>query len=829
MFKKLFLVSLFLICSLATAGKMSYTLQEALYTFEMKGESSRAIKLLEQVIEQGDPDDVADATFYLGKINELSGNKDAASAYYRQSIKHSTEPAKIYWLSERDAVTNGKGEKLLEKKISLPAPIKKIFPGQPTYVLLQNGSIHKLEADSLVRQHQSFSSETNVISIDKKGIWYQPETKDSLIFRSLGKKNYSHAYPIKSALEILSSEENTLVQGVRSLFILNKKGILHQINDKYKDCHIEDFFSISGNFILNCPDNALHFISETSGNESYTISQMDVIQQILIMGNDILVLAGNILFCYQPQKTLIPRWKVQFSNAEKILAFGKNVAILEASGKVSLLDTYSGVLLASYRSDASNIQPLAIGTLGLFTSEGALTAVDTLLRPIWHFNFASQITGDIIHSDGLIYLPIDDRNLQGISSHYYGKKPLLSNIVANLAAEKAESNNWNEVPALLDSVFKLEPGNAGAWLFKALYLENSKGSDKDKQKAWSEAVRLSISNPQATPIILNKYGKTIGAKFVNLLRISPKFKYPQLFGNKKNLFTIDPAAEKLVCLNPETGDLRWTRSLSKMDNSPVMGNDENTLVIVSGFNLQIYDLNREATPTTLPLPGKAFNVQLTGEAIYVTTWNGFLMKIMRSDNRQAWSRKIFSSPLLFTRDHDVLHLASLDGEIMHLWDESGQIKSNGPKLQNNISFLTMADSTLVIATSSNRIYLYGVQESTKDPVQILMEAPVVSLQSVHNHGKDLILVGLSNQELLLYSPNGAPLWKYKGKGSLFNAPYIHEEIAWIDQGSEVIGLSLKDGSIQKKFDAPGGAGTPFIMNRTLYSASSKRLLYGFSL
>ena len=90
-------------------------------------------------------------------------------------------------------------------------------------------------------------------------------------------------------------------------------------------------------------------------------------------------------------------------------------------------------------------------------------------------------------------------------------------------------------------------------------------------------------------------------------------------------------------------------------------------------------------------------------------------------------------------------------------------------------------------------------------------------------------MGLADQSFLLYSSSGTPLWKYQGRNSIFGKPYIEGNLAWIDQGNEVIAISLKDGSVVHKFNTPGGAGTPFVMNRTLYSASSKRLLYGFSL
>ena len=110
-----------------------------------------------------------------------------------------------------------------------------------------------------------------------------------------------------------------------------------------------------------------------------------------------------------------------------------------------------------------------------------------------------------------------------------------------------------------------------------------------------------------------------------------------------------------------------------------------------------------------------------------------------------------------------------------------------------------------------------------------MESPIVSLQTTGSHNSGNILVGLADQSILLYSPSGTPLWKFQGKNSIFMKPYISSFLAWIDQGGEVISLSLKDGSVVNRFKTPGGAGTPFVMNKTLYSASSKRLLYGFSL
>lgn len=823
------LALLFVALGNSYAEKMAFSLQEAIYKFEMKGENEDAIRILKNVIDKGDEEDRETANFYLGKIQDLAGNKNAANFYYTQSLKRTNETNKAYWLAEREALTSVTFETLLKKKIPTGSPIKRIFSDNNTYLLLNNGNIFKVGVDTLYKVRSNIPGGSEILKINDLGIWYHTHENDSLFYKPHNSKYTTRSFAIDSTTDIFVQGENAIVQSPRTLTILGKKGIRVQIAEKYTGCQIEGFYSVTEHFMVNCPDNALHFISADDGSESYTISLFDAVQKVQIYKKDLFILSGGFLFCYFPKNSTSPKWKTVINNAEDIAIFEDRIAVMEASGRISLLDRQNGNVISALRSDASSMYPLAQGTLGLFTNEGALTAVDTLLRPLWNFNFAQPIISSPIYVDKNIYLIFNNNILQGIAPHYYGMRPLLSEKMSAQAASLVEYGDWKKLPTILDSVFKLEPGNAEAWLFKALYLEYNKGSDKEKQKAWTEAVRHSISNPSATPLILGRYSKAIGAKFVSLLNMSPKTKYPQFFGSKKNLYTIDPAADRLLCINAETGDLRWTRGLPKMDNSPVMAHNETSLAIVSGFTLYIYDLTRDSKPSTVQLPGKAFSMQIKDNSIYISTWNGFLLKINQNENKMAWSRKIFSVPFLFEKSGEEIHLASLDGDISHVWDGSGQIKENSTKLQSGISQISLLDSTFAVATSSNRLYLYNTENSEKPPVQLIMENSIASLQTFHHQDKGYILIGLSDQSILLYSINGAPLWKFQGKGSVFMAPFIHEGNAWIDQGSEVVAINLEDGKVVKKFSTPGGAGTPFILNKTLYSPSSKRLLYGFPL
>lgn len=815
--------------SFADAKKMESSIQEALYRFEMKGEFSKAIGILEKVVSEGDSEDKEQASFYLGKIQELAGNRQSANLYYRQSLQAKESPDKAYWVAERIAATATEPEYIQKKTLRLKSPLKKVFRGNPSFVYLQNGNVYKILNDSLINVPTGLQERNDILQINNTGIWYSTPEADSILFKPFNNIHKAKSFPIKNPKAIAISENKALVQGDYAIILINKKGELEQTSDKYGECQLEMYFASTGHFVMNCPDNALHFLAEENLSESFSISQYDAIQRLISIKNSIIFYSGGNLFCYTPQISTEPRWKEPFNNVENIVPFGKNISVLEASGRISLTDLATGKAITAVRSDADRIHTLATGTLGLFTSEGALIVVDTLLRPLWNFNFARPISVEPIHTDGNIYLSFDGLSLQGITSHYYGKTPLASSILSQRAAILAETSQWDKLSSILDSLLKLEPGNAEAWLFKALQLENSQGKEQERQKAWSEAVRLSVSNPQITPLILNRYSKAIGAKFVSLLNVSPKTKYPQFFGSKKNLYTIDPAASRLICINAETGEQRWTRALSKMDNSPVIGSDEKSLLLASGYNLSVYELNKDGKKMTLQLPGKAFNIVLESDAIYISTWNGFLMKLIRPDGKLAWSRKIFDLPFLFARDDSQIIATSLEGNITHLWEGSGQIKQESGRIQTGVSQMTYADSIMILATNNNRLFIFDSRHPDKDPLQILMESPIASLQAFQRQGTDFILVGLANQSVLLYTIAGTPLWKYQGKSSIFSKPFVDEDVAWLDQGNEVIAISLSDGKPVKRFSTPGGAGTPFILNKTLFSASSKRLLYGFSL
>ena len=205
------------------------------------------------------------------------------------------------------------------------------------------------------------------------------------------------------------------------------------------------------------------------------------------------------------------------------------------------------------------------------------------------------------------------------------------------------------------------------------------------------------------------------------------------------------------------------------------------------FTYKFYDMNKDLFNKPLQLPGKAFNFTMTGDFIYASTWNGFLLKISRTTNNIVWSRKVYSMPFHVVKINRSLQLCNLDGELMRLNDDNGQtIDYSTNKVQVNITAMDGIDSTLVLVSSTNKLFLQNTKRKDFSPTQVLMENPIVSMQVFRDQNEDKIIISLSDQSILLYSSIGTPLWKFPGKKSIFSKPFIYDGKAWIDQGNEII-------------------------------------------
>ena len=80
------LAFLCVLCGQAIASKMAYSLQQAIYLFEMKGDVDEAVRILEKVVSKGDAEDKENAFFRLELEVVLQDGT---------TLTHVTEPVRI--------------------------------------------------------------------------------------------------------------------------------------------------------------------------------------------------------------------------------------------------------------------------------------------------------------------------------------------------------------------------------------------------------------------------------------------------------------------------------------------------------------------------------------------------------------------------------------------------------------------------------------------------------------------------------------------------------------------------------------------------------------
>jgi tetratricopeptide (TPR) repeat protein len=814
----------------AQASKMSVSIEEASYLFEFKGEFDEAVSILEKVSDEGDAEDKTRANFLLGKIHDISGNAYSAEFYYSQALMNPENDADAYWLSERLAALNPAPEKLVKSVKRMPSPVTRIFDGQTPALLLENHQLLRLYDDKFVSIPTFFPENVNILAVSRTGTWFTLPGDYTLHFQPVQAKrnmrNYTLDSPVTSIFPLSGNQALVTTDG--SLIFIGNEGIRFSIDNRYRGCTPLGTFAPTNQIVLNCPDNALHLIQEEDGTEGTVISLLDAIGKVILTPDGILLSAGNAVWYYQPQRQVTPVWHRTGNVIEDISKFGDNFALLESTGMLLLLNAETGKVLSRYQTGAELIYPIARGELGVFTQEGEMTVLDTLLSPLWKFHFGQGLARGPIKGDGSLFIPLEDGSFTEISSLHYGKKPILSQTIAERALKAVEKDDWKSAIPRIDSVRAMEPGNATAWYMFALMKEKQKVPAREQKFLWSEAMRYSIGNPKISNYILSHYGRLVGSRYVHSLNLSPRTRYPRLFGNGKNLYIVDVAARTVQNINPETGDVRWLKETGKLDDSPVIASDATTLAIAEGFRINISSLSREGAPQTVELPGKPFQMQSGNGSLLISTWNGFLVKLIKPDFRIAWSRKVFTVPFYFAESDPSIYAASLDGEVQSLWSASGQIREHGPNLGASLVTAQADDTYLAIATDDNEIHLYTTASGYKDAQTIETKAGVVSLQWIQMGSGHYLLAGLSNQQIALFRPGADdPVWTYAGKNSIFVSPVVSHSFAWIDQGNEIAGISLATGKAEKRISAPGGAGTPFLLNGILFYVSPTRLLYAF--
>ncbi|MBP5248260.1 MAG: hypothetical protein J6Z31_10470 [Fibrobacter sp.] len=810
---------------------MDMELYEAVYQFELKGNFADAQDLLSRISLEGDEEDKSKAFFLLGKIQEVSENPQTAVFYYRQALANPNNVQEAYFLASRIATLDSNPERIVLNRTKFSAPIRKTFASCAPSILLVNNQIYSLHEEKFIPVPLYIPADSKIFSITYQGIWYSSNRGSILHFQSKDSKQPVHSYPFDSPIENVLPIPGlgAMVMTEKDFAFAGSEGIRFAVENRYRGCTPVGLYTPRNELVLNCQDNALHLLNAENGEETQTLPLIDPIREAILTDNGIYASSSNAFWYFRPQTSQSYLWENSGNPIEDATFFGKKLAVLESGGSLKLLEPETGTESAHATVDGESLFEIAKGALGVFSQEGALTVLDTNLRTLWRYHFGKPLIAKPLKSQGQVFLPFENNELVTISALHYGMKPILSQTFSSKASAEMSAGNWQKALQFVDSAAALEPGNPTASYLRAVYMEQIGADEKSRASAWASAVRNSYGNDKAAEGILSHYAKIIGASYVHFLPLSPRTLYPNLFSAGHNLFTVDPAAQTLLSLDPSTGEIRWSKKLGALETSPVLSNDASHLAIASGFRVDIHDLNQNGKTHFSELPGKPFQIKFSNDAVFISTWNGYLIKLLAPNYRIAWARKLFNLPFLFDISKSSIAVASLEGSLGFVSDMTGQNALPMTSAGANISVMEVSDSLLAVGTDQSEIRIYD-QKTNSLQLTLPTSSNILSLKWLNIGNSKYLLAGLSDQKICLYGlTSKEPLWTYAGENSIYTTPVVKGNSLYIDQKSYVAKISLSKGTLEKRFPTPGGSGTPFILDNTLFCASPKRLLYAFPL
>jgi len=807
-------------------------IREAAYLFEFEGRVQSALQLLKEVQQSGSMEDRDAATFYLAKIADFQGDTATAIHSLRSFISSNAASNEMTdWAASRLADLDPNPTQLVTGTMRLPAAIQERIPGRAPLIQLVNRTLWKPDGVHLTRLRVDLPKDFRPIEAGPTAVWgISNETNQIEEFSLLENSVRSSIHLDSKILHSFHLENGEwFVQTHKSVQLFRNAKVVWTKDNKYPDCEPLAQVTSSQQILLNCPDNALHTLSLHDGQEGNSISLFDPIDTVLTSPDGIWVANNASIWFYRLNRNQQPIWQQNFHSVQSILLLENTLWILEGDGSLNILQANTGGLISRTRTEPGTLFPVG-HRVGLISRDGNLEILDPSGQLLWQYQAGQAPATLPMVGENALFLTVGNNQVFALDARYFGVPKSDLQVKEESLERLISLARWDSLRLLTDTLLRLEPGNALAWASRARYYSEFTNQADTALYFWSKAAQhsrhLSSTLQQQ---ILKPYVRKLGATWIQFLPSSSQT-YPKLFGGGRDLFTIDAGNRSLVSMDPYTGQFRWRTSTQALDQGFVAENDGRYLAIASGFDVSIHDLSQQGRlVTTLSLPGKAFQIKFSRNALYLSTWNGFILRFQKKGFESSWSRKVFNTGSYLAPEDDILHVLSLDGDVQNLTAESGASHAHAQPFNASASDVQLADTSLLAVSQEGVISCLGSQ-SLQPLWEISLETQVFSIQSTDVNGQRSILLGLSDQRLVMLSiKTGKEIWSYQGKGSVYIHPNIQGSQVLIDQGTSILSLELSTGKPITRINVPDGAGSIWANSSTLFTSSPQGLLFAFPL
>jgi outer membrane protein assembly factor BamB len=817
------LITLLIIISFSQAKENgAYNLQKAIYLFELKGDYKEAIRILNE-LSIGETPESAKASLYLGKIYELQGIPGKASVYYAKVLQSDDiEYNEKIWVAGRLKKINPEPIRLVQNIFKTKLPIKQIFGNSSQYIILNDDRMYKHSKSNLSPIYNL--NEKNPLYADNNELIVS-NSDNSLEIIELNYPDVSKTISLETkplSIFPFRNDEKILITE-KSIELLKFGKSIAKKENKWKNCSPIGELRASQDFLMLCPDNAIHFI-RFDRNQNKNVSVLEDIKDVQISPESIYITTPNIIYCFRPHISLSPIWKYNISNITRTALYQNRLFVQTNEGLTTLLSTSDGKESWRKHTGSGYILPLE-DRFAIVSNQGLTSVFNNKGELLWNWNAGISLSTKPFHYEGSLFIPTIQNLVYVLDKNFLGIQPSHIDTWEELLEQSKALNNWTLSIAIADSLLTYEPGNYRAWSIKSGYfLQNPDSFPKDSLvNAIFRSILYGGDFPKELEANLKTYAEITNMTWVSRTSLTGSG-FPVFFGNQNELFFVDRFKQTLYAWSPQTGKILWNSATDLIESPGVFDYQDQYLVVSDNFKIRLMSLKEKGKVLgSIELPGKVRKVSISGAFLVISTWNGYLMKFTLKDLQPVWSRKYFNTASWFEIGNkmDMIYCISLNGELKKIQMKDGQIINEYRHPDGIISDFLLQDSLLVISDTQQKISVL-----TSNKLEVIWGRTVASQVFSAQTTKKQLILGLSDQSIQsLDLHTGNSNWAWQGQNSIINLPALGKKHLYSDQGNAFVQLSLESGKVLNTYRIPEKIGPVYNSGGRFFAGSENGLIY----
>ncbi len=795
-------------------------LESARYLFDIEGDRTRAMSLLDPLAESGDPAIRALAAHLRGRFLEDQGRHAEAATQYAVAVSgpglSRTQRARV---AERLLVLDPSALRPLRDAGSMAGLPVRIIADGDTYVLVEastepgrttsrlflqdaRGELHLIPAAPAADEELLDAADGRLLtrSAPRQRVYLRraPDSPPLIVQdRFLAEEGHLLAGEAAEML-LIGAQEVRLVRDGRTIHAHPLPGA---------GCTWHPTTPRARQGVLFCPGRALFRADFAAPSVTQVPLSGELPAAVQLAGDYLALRHGEHIEIRRAPSFDAFLWGIP-AGLQEAFSIGRELAFTtDGEGPVRALSLRTGRVV--WRRDLGAETLIAHGDEAFVTTHArTLVALDAAGQILYEYETGWDREPPLMlpARDWLVLHAADgsrvrlDRELLRAA----GKD---RSYLLHAAREAGGSGDARRALESLDSLLALEPGNGIAWRETARLLDATQAPDHARMRAWLQAARSRHASPWGDDTAFARLAEGLEAAWVWKRRSGPRF-FPVLSSGNGHSFYIENDNTTLLVLDNRRGRLAGTRRFTEPLDLKVSLWAGDT-IIVSGTNR----LHFLAPPWNgdntweVRLRNPLCHAIMLPEGLLFSDWNGTLHLLDPATRTIRWQVGLARGGLLLA--------ASGTPGTVDVYEIDGGYQSVRLRDGESLASVRLPPGTVTEVHSGTGLAFAGYNEGLI--IAVDKRANSIAWQrdmgeqifSLSGRGNEALLVGTASQRLVhVEGETGTVRAQTRVPTYLFNRPLLTSDGYWVGTTEPALEKRSLNHSLIRKLPLPGMPGTP---------------------